>query len=147
MGKFDKLFHATDQILEDYARAKVPDREGRSYVELTLVFLAVCVGVPPLLLGSALVAGMGLADKCFCFTTVDRHEYKPWGLWGGLEGAPNDAILNPGGTQEREVRKVTGYPLKPRDVVHVLSGGGGGYGPPWERDPVSALDDVIDEYV
>ena len=31
--------------------------------------------------------------------------------------------------------------------MHVLSGGGGGWGDPFERDPQKVLDDVIDEYV
>jgi len=88
-----------------------------------------------------------LTDKCRCFTTIERHGYKPWGLFGGLEGAPNDAILNPGMPEEREVRKVTNFSLKHGDVVHILSGGGGGYGPSQDRDPIRVLNDVIDSYV
>jgi N-methylhydantoinase B len=88
-----------------------------------------------------------LTDNCQCFTTIDRHDYKPWGLGGGLEGAANDAILNPGAVGEREVRKVTNYPMQYGDVVRVLSGGGGGCGPPWERDPAHVLEDIRDGYV
>ena len=88
-----------------------------------------------------------LSGKCWCFTTVERYGYRPWGLWGGFDADANDAILNPGSRQEREIRKVTSYPLKSGDVVHILSGGGGGYGPPWERDPMRVLEDVIDGYV
>jgi len=69
------------------------------------------------------------------------------GHWGGLEGAPNDAILNPRTPDEREVRKVTNLPTKHGDLLSIRSGGGGGYGPPWERDPARVLDDVIDGYV
>jgi len=88
-----------------------------------------------------------LADRLLVLTSIERHEYKPWGIFGGLEGASNDAILNPGTPGEREVRKVTNFPLKYGDVLSIRSGGGGGYGPPWERDPRRVLGDVIDGYV
>lgn len=33
------------------------------------------------------------------------------------------------------------------DVVVIRSGGGGGYGPPWERDPAQVLHDISEGYV
>jgi N-methylhydantoinase B len=88
-----------------------------------------------------------LADELAVLTSIERHEYKPWGIFGGGEGAVNDAILNPGSPGEREVRKVTNFPLKRGDILSVRSGGGGGYGPAWTRDPARVLDDVLDAYV
>lgn len=88
-----------------------------------------------------------LADELLVLTSIERHEYKPWGLFGGLEGATNDAILNPGAGDAREVRKVTNFPLRYGDVLSVRSGGGGGYGPPLQREPVRVLNDVIEGYV
>jgi cytosine permease len=52
--------HARESVLEDYERRQVPSDQGRSYLNLSFVFVGICVGIPPLLLGSALVAGMGL---------------------------------------------------------------------------------------
>jgi N-methylhydantoinase B len=37
--------------------------------------------------------------------------------------------------------------LQARDVLRVISGGGGGYGPARQRDPKRVLEDVIDGYV
>jgi N-methylhydantoinase B len=88
-----------------------------------------------------------LADKLLVLTSVDRHDYKPWGIFGGDEGAVNDAIFNPGTKGEREIRKVTNFHLQVRDVLRVVSGGGGGYGPARQRDPKRVLEDVIDGYV
>jgi N-methylhydantoinase B len=88
-----------------------------------------------------------LADDLRVLTSIERHEYRPWGLFGGSEAAVNDAILNPGRPGEREVRKVTSFPIMRGGVLRIISGGGGGYGPAWERDPARVLDDVMDGYV
>ena len=88
-----------------------------------------------------------LADSLVVLTSIERHNYLPWGLYGGLEGAGNDAILNPGAADSREVRKVTNFPLRCGDVLSLRSGGGGGYGPPSERDPGRVLHDVVEGYV
>jgi N-methylhydantoinase B len=84
------------------------------------------------------------ADGVKLLTSVERHGYKPWGIAGGFEGLSNDALLNPGTPKGRQVRKVTGFVLKKGDVLSMRSGGGGGFGPPEERDPQSVLDDVVD---
>jgi len=88
-----------------------------------------------------------LADSLVVLTSIERHNYRPWGLYGGLEGGVNDAVLNPGAAGSREVRKVTNFPLRIGDILSVRSGGGGGYGPPWERDVKRVLHDVAEGYV
>jgi len=88
-----------------------------------------------------------LADSLVVLTSIERHNYRPWGLYGGLEGGVNDALLNPGAAGSREVRKVTNFPLRIGDILSVRSGGGGGYGPPWERDVKRVLHDVTEGYV
>jgi N-methylhydantoinase B len=88
-----------------------------------------------------------LSNTSWCLTTVDRHDYKPWGLFGGQDGAVNDAIFRPGMQGEKEVRKVTNFPLKSGEILSIRSGGGGGFGYPWQRDPTKVLEDVLDGYV
>jgi N-methylhydantoinase B len=39
------------------------------------------------------------------------------------------------------------YPLAPGDVIRFDTAGGGGYGPPAERDPARIVADVLDGYV
>jgi N-methylhydantoinase B len=89
----------------------------------------------------------GQAEDLLVLTSIERHDYKPWGIFGGKQGAPNDAILNPGTRRAKEIRKTTNFRLKRGDVMSVISGGGGGYGPPEKRDPERVLNDVIDGYV
>ena len=38
-------------------------------------------------------------------------------------------------------------PIKPGDEFRLRSGGGGGYGPPWQRDIAAVQDDVKQGYV
>jgi N-methylhydantoinase B len=88
-----------------------------------------------------------LSDKSWCLTSIDRHDYKPWGLFGGEDGAANDAVFRPGIRGEEKVRKVTNFLLRSGEILSIRSGGGGGFGYPWQRDPNKVLNDVLDGYV
>jgi len=63
-------------VLEDYERTRVPESEGRGLLGMTLVLMSLCVAIPSLLLGAALVEGMGLRR------TITAT------LWGALVGTP-----------------------------------------------------------
>ena len=45
--------------LFDYERSRVPASQTRGWVSLSAVFVGICVGIPPMILGSSLAAGMG----------------------------------------------------------------------------------------
>jgi len=64
----------------------------------------------------------------------DRHESRPWGVFGGEPGALGETVLNPHGNAERlgskEIRT-----LVRGDVVSIRTSGAGGYGRARERDP------------
>jgi cytosine permease len=45
--------------LFDYERSRVPASKTRGWFSLSAVFLGICVGIPPMILGSSLAAGMG----------------------------------------------------------------------------------------
>jgi N-methylhydantoinase B len=70
-------------------------------------------------------------------TTIlgDRADQAPFGLEGGLSGAPNVVSLTTGGvTWVPPMRtKITRQPLAAGDAVSAASPGGGGYGDPLER--------------
>jgi N-methylhydantoinase B len=86
-----------------------------------------------------------LGEKTWCLTSIDRHDYKPWGLFKGGDGFPNDALVFSGRTQTgKSIRKVTNYTLKKGDLLSIRSGGGGGYGSPIERDPQRVFHDLED---
>jgi N-methylhydantoinase B len=76
-----------------------------------------------------------------------RHTLR--GFVGGGASAGNAAIVHQG-TQD-EVRLVAENPyIGPSasgDITYFLSGGGGGWGSPFEREPDAVLSDALNEYV
>lgn len=77
----------------------------------------------------------------------ERSVTPAWGLFGGMDAAGPDVIVNAGREDERHMLKVNALPLQPGDTVTYYTGGGGGYGLPWERDPERVRMDVIKGYV
>ncbi len=60
------------------------------------------------------------------------------GMLGGRDGAPHDYTLLAPGAEPRKLKtKEINVPIPTSSVIHVLSGGGGGWGKPEERDTVA----------
>ncbi len=86
-------------------------------------------------------------DDGYITFSLERKATPPWGLWGGAEGAVNDVeIVSPNG-ETRHVRKETQHLIAAGEIVHTRTGGGGGFGPPSERDPEAVRRDVREGYV
>jgi N-methylhydantoinase B len=92
--------------------------------------------------------GLGLRRDYFfpdheaSFTILaDRERWGPHGLFGGLPGERAHYVLNPDSDATELGSKVT-VQLKENDVVSYRTCGGGGYGPPEDRDPGDVLWDV-----
>lgn len=78
------------------------------------------------------------------FTVLaDRDREGPWGLFGGLSGRPAEYLLVSGDEVRRLGSKST-VEVQAGDVVSYRTCGGGGYGPPRERDPELVLRDVVE---
>jgi N-methylhydantoinase B len=71
----------------------------------------------------------------------DRTRFPPWGLFGGEAAQPAAYLLSPGPEERRLPSKVT-TTLPPGAVLSVRTPGGGGYGPPAERNPEAVRRDV-----
>jgi len=66
---------------------------------------------------------------------------RPWGVQGGQPGLPNTVVVHPGTPEERQVgQSTTSFGTGGRIVN--LTGGGGGWGDPLERDPALVAHDV-----
>jgi N-methylhydantoinase B len=77
----------------------------------------------------------------------ERARMPAWGLFGGESGQPPVVVLDPGRPEERQVWKVNHLLTRPGTCISARTGGGGGYGPPWERPVEKVLDDLVDGYV
>jgi N-methylhydantoinase B len=84
-----------------------------------------------------------LSDEAMLIVRSDKRDFPPHGLLGGGAGGPSWNIVNPGPAQ-RMLPVTTTNPetLKRGDVFRHLMAGGGGFGPPTERDPERVLEDV-----
>jgi N-methylhydantoinase B len=72
----------------------------------------------------------------------DRHRFSSWGVAGGRAGAVNgnDSLIP--GQPPRDIGKRTVYRPDLHEVIRLWSGGGGGYGDPFTRDPDAVARDV-----
>jgi N-methylhydantoinase B len=73
---------------------------------------------------------------------ADRDRHGPWGVFGGRDAGPARYVLIREGVETPLGSKST-TDLVAGDVVSIRSCGGGGYGPPEERDPERVLSDVL----
>lgn len=76
---------------------------------------------------------------------VYKTKTKPWGIGGGGEGDNNHIIINPG--PDQEVKGGSYNHLDEGDVLVNNTGGGGGYGNPFEREPLRVAADVRNGFV
>jgi len=70
----------------------------------------------------------------------------PWGLESGREAKPNRIVINPG-TAEEQIKGGGLNQLASDEVLVNDTGGGGGWGNPFERDPSAVADDVRNGFV
>ena len=76
---------------------------------------------------------------------MDRVRVAPWGLFGGGPGGTGRLVLDPGTPRARELpAKTYGLYLGDGQAVCLETPGAGGYGPPQERDPARAAEDIAE---
>jgi N-methylhydantoinase B len=82
-------------------------------------------------------------------TRIDRVHCRPWGLDGGQEAAGNGIGIRKNGKWQEDFpnAKIFNVRLARGDAYKMLSGGGGGFGDPLERDPELVAHDVREGYV
>ncbi|MQF68833.1 hypothetical protein FIM12_00655 [SAR202 cluster bacterium AD-804-J14_MRT_500m] len=80
-------------------------------------------------------------------TAGDGTINPPSGLFKGKPGLPHTYSIISNGVERFLKSKEEGLTLHPGDIIRVLSAGGGGYGPPEDRDPDARKQDVLNGYV
>ncbi len=88
-----------------------------------------------------------VADEITVTATFGRHKYVPWGVDGGKPGSRNEIRLIHADGREVVLGKCARYPLKKGEVARLVTGTGGGWGPPLERPVEDVVEDVRDGYL
>ncbi|MSQ70472.1 MAG: hydantoinase B/oxoprolinase family protein [Betaproteobacteria bacterium] len=98
--------------------------------------------------------GLGIRRDVRALSAIDlavrgeRQSRGPRGFFGGLDGTPAKWILTrAGGEPQTLLCKQAGIEMAPGDVLTTITPGGGGYGPPAERDPELIRDDLLNECI
>jgi N-methylhydantoinase B len=87
-----------------------------------------------------------LCDEGSLTATFGRHRFLPWGAEGGDDGSPNGVAVFREGKTIVWKGKLARFPLKRGDVVRLVTGTGGGFGAPSERDPDLVRTDVLNGF-
>ena len=86
-----------------------------------------------------------LARRATLTIRTDRRDHPPYGLEGGEAGAPSsNVVVSDGVARELPTMPMEALTLEEGDTFTHVSAGGGGFGPPFERDPAAVLADVLD---
>ena len=89
-----------------------------------------------------------LAPEAMVSMRIDSVEHPPWGVAGGHAAGTGRCVVNPGRPDERLLRPLSdGNMVKRGDIVRVETGGGGGWGHPFDREPERVAADVRGGFV
>jgi N-methylhydantoinase B len=89
-----------------------------------------------------------LAPEAMISMRIDNVRFPPWGVAGGHAARSGRCIINPGRPDERVLEPLSdGNMVRRGDIVRVETGGGGGYGHPFDREPERVLSDVRGGFV
>lgn len=81
-------------------------------------------------------------DNCFLTMGYTRSKFGPWSLEQGAEGSPNFCEVYPVDGDKQTYSFVSGLTVNTGDVIRVITGNGGGFGDPTQRDPDRVAADV-----
>lgn len=89
-----------------------------------------------------------MAEHAVLSMRIDSVVNPPWGVAGGMAGGTGRAVVNPGTAHERELAPLSdGTVLRRGDILLLETGGGGGYGHPFDRPAEQVAQDVRDGFV
>ncbi len=89
-----------------------------------------------------------LAEEAMLSIRIDSVDNPPWGVAGGQSGRGGRCVINPGRGDERVIVPMSdGTILRRGDVLRIETGGGGGHGHPFDREPEQVRRDVRGGFV
>ena len=89
-----------------------------------------------------------LAEEAMLSNRIEGVDNPPWGVNGGLAGRHGRCVLNPDTPNERVLPPLAdGTIVRRGDVIRLETGGGGGWGHPYDREPELVRDDVLGGFI
>ncbi len=89
-----------------------------------------------------------LAPEATVSMRIDSVEHPPWGVAGGHAAGTGRCVVNAGRPDERVLRPLSdGNIVRRGDILRIETGGGGGWGHPFDREPERVLADVRGGFV
>ncbi len=85
------------------------------------------------------------ADNATLQIRSDRRDHPPYGLEGGLPGAPSNVSIRRADGREEACKAKFLTTVNVGDLLKIRLAGGGGHGPARQRDPAAVLADVLEE--
>ena len=87
-------------------------------------------------------------DEALLTVAWGRNLRPPWGAAGGRDGSPNYVeVVRDGSRLGGSFGKISRMPLRRGDLVRLVTGTGGGYGDPREREPERVRQDLRDQII
>ena len=98
--------------------------------------------------GCGVVRDVRVLTDCTLSTRMDNVRFPCFGLNEGLAGQPGRFVLNPGTKDEQEVPPAgENIQVRAGDLLRAETCGGGGWGHPFDRDPLDVVRDVCEGFV
>jgi N-methylhydantoinase B len=89
-----------------------------------------------------------LAQEAVLSVRLDAIDNPPWGTNGGMQAGVGRCVVNPGRVDERVLAPLSdGNVIRRGDVIRLETGGGGGWGHPFDREAARVLADVRGGFV
>lgn len=145
----DGVSAITHSVAGDFRNVPIETQESRCPILVKYLKLGIDTGGPGQWRGglNSVKEFEALEDLNFQ-THFERTKTPQWGLFGGQAGAVPDVTIYPAtGAVQRGMLKTSGLSLKKGSRVVAQTGGGGGYGNPYERDAGHVREDVLNGYV
>ena len=93
------------------------------------------------------VRARSLVDGRWNLGRSDRRSCPPWGLFGGMNGSYSECFVKKPGDNDFKPNYGFRTPLPAESVMSTLTGGGGGWGDPLDRQTARVHEDVLNEFV
>lgn len=92
--------------------------------------------------GLGLQKSIRVTTDCNFLTSFERFTCPPWGLMGGGRAKPGYTEMERKDGERQVYHKTSGVPIMAGERVRIYTGGGGGFGPAWEREIELVRQDV-----